>query len=293
MRKLDLALTLAVCMMWGLNFVAIKWGLETYPALLLAALRFTAAAVTVLLVPVPPISWNWLIALGMIMFAGQFGFLYTGIRFGMPAGMASVLMQMQVFLTVLFASLQFGLTIPRPTRWALAVSFAGLLALAATADSTSMTWPGLLFTLCGATCWAIGNLCVRSLRTVPMLPLMAWLSLVPPLPLLALSLLFDGPAAVWWALTHPTWPSFVSILFQSAVATIFCYGGWSYLIVNYGATTVAPFALTIPISGLGFGWLLLGEQISGARAAAIGLIFVGLIIHVFATTRAPAVAATD
>ncbi len=113
-----------------------------------------------------------------------------------------------------------------------------------------------------------------------MLRLICWVSLVPPLPLLGLSYLFEGPEAIHAALSHFSWQGVGALLYIAFLATTVGFGLWSFLLRRYPASVVTPFALAVPVSGLLAGWLLLDEGLSLASWLSCGLVFVGLAISV-------------
>ena len=139
----------------------------------------------------------------------------------------------------------------------------------------------LLMTVVAAVFWALGNTVSKRAGKIDMLGFVVWSSLIPPLPLLALSLLIEGPGAIPAAAANLTWLGGGSLLFMAWFATLFGFGTWSLLLSRYPAGLVAPFGLLIPISGIGASALLLGETISGLEIAGSGLVFLGLLLNVF------------
>ncbi|MGH8433223.1 MAG: EamA family transporter [Pseudomonas sp.] len=248
-------LALLVTLIWGINFVVIKVGLHDFPPLLFCALRFALAALPLLFLrgPMPAPLWR-IVQIGMWLGVIKFGLLFVGLHLGMPAGLSSLVLQSQVFFTVLIAAVFLG---ERPTVRALA----GLLLAAALA-------------------WAFANITTKQSGATDMLRLICWVSLVPPLPLLGLSYLLEGPAAIHAALSHFSWQGVGALLYIAFLATTVGFGIWSFLLRRYPANVVAPFALAVPVSGLLAGWLLLDESLSLSSWLACGLVFVGLAISV-------------
>jgi O-acetylserine/cysteine efflux transporter len=265
-----------VAALWGVNFVVIRVGLGDFPPLLLAALRFVVAALPVFFLPRPPLPWIKLTAVGLALFVGQFGFLFSGMANGMPAGLASVTLQSQAFFTVVIATLIYG---ERPNRrqWGgIGVALAGLAVIGATAGTDGFTLQGLVLVIAAALSWAIGNVLLRSCPKMEMLPAMVWLSLVPPLPLFGLSLLIEGPHAITLALMSVSWAGIGSIAYLAVVATLIGFGIWGQLIKQYPVSTVAPFSLLVPIFGTLAAALLLGERFSAQRLCGMVLVVAGL-----------------
>jgi O-acetylserine/cysteine efflux transporter len=271
-------MAVAVAAIWGFNFVAIRWGLDSFPPLLMACLRFAVAALPALVMPRPQIPLHRLVFVGTAWFAAQFGLLYLAMQVGMPPGLASVLMQAQAFFTILFATLFLG---ERPSLRQIAglvVAAAGVAAIGATVagQGSDMTWLGLVLVMAASACWATGNVLMRGMGRVEFLPMVVWLSVVAPLPLLALSLLFEGPTAIADSLSRWDWVGVGSILFQGAVSTIGGYGLWAYLLKVYPASVVAPFSLLVPLFGVVSAVLVFGEAFGPLRVVGMALILLGL-----------------
>ena len=281
MSPRDLILALFVVTVWGLSFVAIRWGVDEVAPLLMTALRYTFAALpAVFFVRRPNVAWRVLIAYGLAIGVGQFGLLFVAVKWGMPPGLGSIVVQLQVFFTIGLAMLAFGER-PKPIQWLGAlVAFGGIGVIALERLDGAALIP-LLMTVGAAVFWAMGNTVTKQAGKIDMLGFVVWSSLIPPLPLLALSLLIEGPGAIPAAMQHITWVGGGSLLFMAWCATLFGYGTWSVLLSRYPAGLVAPFALLVPISGIGASALLLGETISGLEIAGSALVFVGLLLNVF------------
>jgi O-acetylserine/cysteine efflux transporter len=280
LKPIHILMAVAVAAIWGFNFVAIRWGLDEFPPILLAALRFSVAALPALVVPRPAVPLALLVAVGAAWFVAQFGLLFLGMQAGMPPGLASVLMQSQVFFTVLFAALALGERPRRRHLAGIAVAAAGVLAIGATVggEGGDMTLLGLALVLTAAACWAVGNIVMRRVGPVEFLPMIVWLSVVAPLPLLALSLAFEGPEAIARSLAAWTWRGLGSTLFQGLVSTIVAYGMWSYLLRLYAATLVAPYSLLVPVFGMFSAALVFGEQFGPLRLLGTALILIGVAV---------------
>jgi len=281
MSPRDLILALFVVAVWGLSFVAIRWGVDEVAPLLMTALRYTLAALpAVFFVRRPNVAWRVLILYGLAIGVGQFGLLFVAVKWGMPAGLGSIVVQLQVFFTIGLAMLAFGER-PKPIQWLGAlVAFGGIGVIAIERLGGAALIP-LLMTVGAAMFWAMGNTVTKQAGKIDMLGFVVWSSLIPPLPLLALSLLLEGPGAIPSAVQNITWVGGGSLLFMAWCATLFGYGTWSVLLSRYPAGLVAPFALLVPISGIGASALLLGETISGLEVAGSALVLLGLLLNVF------------
>ncbi|MBP0444649.1 EamA family transporter [Roseomonas sp. SSH11] len=279
MKPGHIALALLTTALWGFNFVMIRIGLESgLPPLLMAALRFMVVAIPALWLPRPKIPLGRMLAIGMFLFVGQFALLFTGMAAGMPPGLASVTQQSQAFLTALFAAAMLRERPGARSVAGMAIAFAGLALIGTTAGTAGMTSLGLTLCLAAAASWAFGNVLLRGAGSSPGGPLafMSWLGIVPILPLLALSLLIEGPAEITHALAGLNLNGIAAILYVALLATSVGYGIWGFLMARYPATTVAPFALLVPITGALSAHLVTGESFGPIRLAGMGLILAGL-----------------
>lgn len=270
-----IALAVLVTAIWGFNFVVIRLGLGSVPPLLLAALRFVVAALPAFFLARPNVPPMRMIAIGMTLFVGQFAFLFPAMKLGMPPGLASVTLQSQAFLTILFAALALGER-PKPRQLAGAgVAALGLLTIATTVGG-DFTTIGLALTIASAASWALGNVLMRGAGKPDMLAMMVWLSLVPPIPLFLLSLAIEGWPAIVSGVTGMGLIGAGSVLYLALLATLVGFGLWGFLLKNHPASTVAPFSLLVPLFGTLSSWLVLGETFSPLRVAGMGLILLGI-----------------
>ncbi|RRD56789.1 EamA family transporter [Comamonadaceae bacterium OH2545_COT-014] len=273
-------LALAVVAVWGSNFVVIKLGLAQLPPLLFAALRFALAAFPLaLFMPRPPVRWRNLAAYGLAIGLGTFGLLFLAMTRHISPGLASLVIQAQVFFTIGLVMWQAGER-PRPFQAvAMAVAAAGMgLIIARTEGDT--TAPGVALVLLAALCWALGNLASRAAGPVNALAYVAWSSLFAAPPLLGLSLWLEGAPRIGAALASADAAAWAAVLWQALGNTIFGYGAWAWLMARHPAASIAPFALLVPVTGIGASAWLLGEALPGWKLAAAALVLAGLALNV-------------
>jgi O-acetylserine/cysteine efflux transporter len=277
----DMLLVLAVVVVWGVNFVFIRWGVDEVPPLLLTALRYVVAVLpAIFFVKRPAVSIGLLVAYGLAVGLGQFGLLFSAIKLGMPAGLSSLVIQLQAFFTILLAVLFLGER-PRPSQlFGAAIALCGIGLIAAERLGGAALLP-FAMTIAAGACWGVANLITKKAGKIDMLGFVVWSSLVPPIPLYLLSLLLEGPGAVPLALSQITFVGVGSLLFIGWVSTVFGYGAWSVLLGRYPASTVAPFTLLVPIAGIASTAVLLGERITGIEMWGSALVFCGLLLNVF------------
>jgi len=281
----DAALAVLVAVLWGLAFVATRLGLdELSPPQLLAA-RFLVAAVPVLWMPRPRAPWTALVAVGLTLFAGQFLFQFFGIAAGMPPGLAAIVVQSQALFTIALAAL---LLRERPTarqRAGLALGVAGLAVIALTVGA-DLTAAALTLTLVSPISFAVGNLLYKRLPPLEPVALVAWLSLVPPVPALLVALAFPGPRGLTSGLASLSWRGAAAALYLGAVATVLAYAIWGDLLRRYPTAVVTPFALLVPFVAAASSALVFGERFGAMRLLGMALVLTGLAVIV-APAREP------
>jgi O-acetylserine/cysteine efflux transporter len=281
-----LLLALAVVFVWGTNFVVIKWGLAEFPPFLLAALRFTLSAFPfIFFIPRPKASWASLAAFGLFLGAGQFGLLFYAMRADVTPGLASLIMQSQVFFTIGLAMLlqRERLSPVQAIAMVLAVSGIALIGWESShAGQGSITAKGLLILLCAAFSWALANITVRRAGKVDALAFIVWSSPFCLPVLYAVSFAFHGTEAIVASVEHATWLGWASVLWQTIGNTLFAFAAWNWLMARHPAATVTPTALLIPIFGMGASALVLGEPLQGWKITAAALVIGGLALNLYA-----------
>jgi O-acetylserine/cysteine efflux transporter len=279
----DMLLALLISVIWGLGFVVAKFGLESFSATQMNALRFLMVSTFIIAVPRPKLPWRSLIAIGATLFAGQFLLLFFALTHGIPPGLISISQQVQAFFTILLSA-AFLRDIPSVRQLiGMAIAFAGLAFIAMTAGS-DLNAAGLGLALAAAFSWAAGNVLLKRAPKVPMFPLVIWCSVVPPLPALFLSSVFDQRSVVVSAM-NASWLSIGALIYLSFLAIGVAYAGWGYLLQRYQAADVAPFALLTPCTGVVAAKLIFGEVFSPARYAGMALILCGVAINVLPLRR--------
>jgi O-acetylserine/cysteine efflux transporter len=275
MKPVDVGLAVGVAVIWGLAFVGSKIGLREFSPPLLAALRFVVAAVPCLVVRRPNVSWMLLILIGLTLFLGQFLTQFFGIAHGVPAGLAAVIVQSQALFTIGFAAVVFGEKPTLSQTIGIAVAVAGLAMIVASLGGS----PGVFAVIMiSPVSFAIGNLLLRGARDVRMFDLFCWLSLVPPLPLLALAFATDGFGQTWHALAAVSMSGVLCVLFLGVISTTFAYWAWGHLLREYSAAEVAPFALLVPVVGAVSSWAVFGETFGPLRLAGMATVVAGIAL---------------
>lgn len=287
----DLLAALAVVVIWGLNFIAMKWGLESFTPFELGAMRYVAAAFPMLLLVRPPrIGWRWVVGFGLFQGVLQFSFGFFALTLGMTAALASVLMQTQVFFTALIGFVALGERPSRPLLIGMALAAVGLACFAMNfvgpqaGSAGGATLIGIALTLCAAASWSVSNIIARlAQRAAPGFDPIAFVVWSCPAPILAFVALvaFTQPDAARW-LRADSWNAvpavaWGSIAYLGWAATILGYSLWTRLLTRHPANRVAPFSLGVPVVGLAAGLLVLGEVVTGWQWAGTAFVVAALV----------------
>ena len=281
-------LAVLVMLIWGANFVVIDEGLADVPPLLFLAMRFVLVALPlVFFVPPPRAGWRNVVAVGTFMSLGQFSLLYLALNLGMPAGLASLVLQAQVIFTIVIAAVVIK---ERPTRRQVVGAVIGTagLALVVIAHGVSAPVVPVLVMLGAATSWAIGNVIARRAGVASGLSLVVWSALVVPLPALGLSLLVDGADEVGRALTHLSDTAIASTAFTAIGASLLGYGIFNSLLARYPASAVVPFVLLVPIVGIATAWIVQDEVPSVLELVGGAVMLTGVAAATISRRRADA-----
>lgn len=276
-----LILSLLVVFVWGLNFIAIYFGLKGFPPFLLCALRFGLSALPwVFFLPKPKAPIKYIIGYGVFTFALQFGFLFSGIHLGLSSGLASLVLQVQVFFSIGLAFLFFQ---DRPSLWKIIgslISFVGIGVVAAHVNGGT-TFIGLILTLLAAFSWATGNMFTKKVDAKSPLALVVWGNLIAfPFMVLA-SVLVEGPVLMLSSLENVSWITVLAIVYTVYISTHVGYGAWGFLLNTYPTSVIVPFTLLIPVVGFMGSALFLGEELSSWKFLASLFIMGGLVFNLF------------
>ena len=272
-------LALAVVAVWGSNFVVIKLALGHMPPLLFATLRFCVVVVPmVFFLPRPDVPWRNLAAYGLLIGVGQFGLLFVAMNGHISPGLASLVIQVQVFFTIGLAMAMAGETLQRVQWFALALAGAGLAVIVTHTDG-STTLLGLGLILLAALSWAGGNLVSRQAGRINMVAYVVWSSLFAVPPLAALSLWVEGWPALARGFESADAFTWAAVAWQAWGNSIFGYAAWGWLLSRYSAATITPMALLVPLFGMGSSAWWLRESLPGWKIGAAALVMGGLALN--------------
>lgn len=272
-------LALAVVAVWGTNFVVIKLALGVLPPLLFAALRFSLALFPALFfLPRPRVGWRNVALYGVLIGVGQFGLLYLSINGHISPGIASLVVQTQVFFTIGLSMQRSGERV-RAFQWAaLLLATTGIATIALHTDGTT-TVPGLLLVLGAALSWAGGNIAAKEGRPANMLAYVVWSSAYAVPPLLLLSWWFEGADAIMTGLRQAGWATWGAVAWQAWGNSLFGYAAWGWLLARHPAATITPMALLVPVFGMGASTWWLGEPLPAWKLIAAAFVMGGLALN--------------
>lgn len=290
MKKKDMILALLVVIVWGANFTVIKLGLDGVPSMLLVSLRYLITALpAVFFIKRPKLEWKYIILYGLTVGVGQFACLFYAMEIGMPASLASIIVQLQAFISPFFAWMFLKEKLETKQLIGFLIAAVGLFIIAIASGANGMTKipiGAFILTICAPVFWALSNIIIRFIseetvasgEKLDMLSLVVWASLIPPLPLLAFALMLDTPQTLVSVIANLNAISVFAVLYLSFGATLFGYGMWSELIAKYSIGEIAPLSLLVPITGLLTARIVLSEQLSKMQWLGVAIILIGLII---------------
>jgi len=279
----DSLLGLVIIFIWGFNFVVIAWGVEGLPPLLMGAGRFLlVASVGALFIRKPDIPWKWIAFYALILCFGQFAFLFSALAFGMPAGLASLVLQSQALFTIIFSVLFIGEKIKAKQLIAMVLAGVGLWLIGVSGTHGQMTAIGFAFTIAAAVSWAAGNVVNRAINLrgyQANIGLVVWSSWIAFIPFIIASYFIEGGEAIVQSVSALNMQSIAVLCYLAFAASILAYSLWSYLLTHYPAGQVAPLTLGVPIVGLVCATIFLDEVIAQQQAIGIVIVMLALIVN--------------
>ena len=279
MKPNHFLLALLIVFIWGMNFVVIRVGLNGFPPMLLCAVRFGLASLPwIFFLPRPKAPLKDIIGYGLCTFALQFAFLFTGIHLGLSPGLASLVLQIQVFFSVALAAVAFR---DRPSAWKVygaLISYVGIGIVAAHVGS-GVSFAGLVLTLLAALSWAAGNMFSKRVEAKSPLALVVWGSLVAFPAVLILSMTMEGPAVIVASLKSASIPTVGAVLYIVYLSTHVGYGLWGFLLNTYPTAVVVPFTLLVPVFGFLSSAFFFGEELPTWKLLASAIVIAGLAFN--------------
>ncbi len=277
----DFSLAILITAIWGINFSVIKIGLSSLDPFTLAGLRFLLCALPlVFFIKKPDVSMKYVVAYGLTFGVGLWGMVSLGIHYGVSAGMASLVLQMSAFLTVIMGVLLLNECIDKVKILGFMIAIVGIGFIASVTDG-SVTMLGLMLVLLGALAMSVTTIIVKISGVKRVFSFIIWSSLFSPIPLFILAYFTQGQNVFSDFINNVDGKAIFSILFQVYPTTLFGYWIWNSLIEKYQVSRVAPLSLLVPIFGLLGSFLIFNEQIGTEKMIAGILIMTGLLISTF------------
>lgn len=290
MKKKDMLVALLVVIIWGANFTVIKLGLGGVPSMLLVALRYLLTAFpAVFIVKKPDTEWKYIILYGLFVGVLQFSCLFYAMEIGMPAGLASIVLQIQAFISPIMAMIFLKEKIRSKQIVGSLIAMAGLVIIATAAVSggiSAIPLPAIILTAFAPIFWAASNIISRIAsekaasegKKLDMFSMVVWSGLIPPVPMLIFALVLNTPQEIASAVSNLNGMSIFAVIYLAYGATLFGYGFWSKLIVKYPMGKVAPLSLMVPITGLLTARIVLSENLTAMQWLGAIVILTGLVI---------------
>jgi O-acetylserine/cysteine efflux transporter len=265
---------------WGINFVVIKVGLESFPPLLLSTLRFALAGLPIILIwKKPPAPFIWIAATALFLAVLKFSLLFVSISLGAGPGLSSLIIQIQAFFTVLLAFFLLDER-PRQRQWiGMFLAFCGLALIVRDELASHSTLIGISLVIAAALCWGMANIAMKKAQSKNPLHLIIWVSALSTPVLLLLTLTFEGTQALTDGLSNVSASGIFSVFYIAGISTLAGFGIWAYLLKTHDTATVAPYSLLVPLFGMTSSALVLGEEITVTILAAAVLIITGLALN--------------
>lgn len=281
MKARHLLLAISITAIWGVNFSVIKLGLTTVDPFILAGIRFTLCALpAIFFIPKPDVQWRYIIGYGLVFGIGLWGIVNLGIKSGLSAGIASLVLQFSAFFTIVLGSWIFKESISRFQYAGMGLALCGLLNILSIVDGT-VTTVGLILVLLGAVAWSAANVINKKAKTTQVFAFLVWSSAFSPIPLFALDYAVNGSTGYYALVNQLDYRAVLSILFQVYPNTLFGYWVWNSLLKRYPVSTVAPLSLLVPVFGLLGSVMIFNESLSVNKIVAVVLIVSGLGVGLY------------
>lgn len=283
MPFLHLFLVLLTIGIWGFNFVVVKYALQEISPLLLCSLRFFLTSFPlVLFIRKPEAPFQMVLLYGIIMFAVQFALVFFAIYAGLTPGLASILLQLQAFFSILLSVILLGENLRIWNVIGGSVAFLGVLIVCLNMGG-EVTWLGLFFVLLAAIFWSVGSVIVKKLKGINTFSLVIWASFVAWPPLLIASFILEGNFQIFSYVKNMSHISLLSVLYIAYLSTVFAFAVWNWLLQKHPISLVSPFTLLVPLVAMASSSLFLGEILHSWKIGAGILVISGLMINLAGT----------
>jgi O-acetylserine/cysteine efflux transporter len=279
----DWAIAAIMNLMWGLNLIAIKEGVNHISPLSAAWIRQTI----VMLVCLPalriiPGKMREILWLGLLSGVIFYIIVNLSMTVSTNVGALAIAGQLAAPLSVILAVIFLKERIHKYRIAGMALAFFGVALLvfdpAAVAERA-----GLALTALGAVIWAVCSLIQRRLAGVPVMAIYAWLGLVGSFGLLPIALYFEPEQMA--ALPSVPLSSFGWILFSALGSTVIGQGAMSLLLQRHQLSTVVPLTLVNPVIAVLASSYYFGTAITPIMMIGGVIVMIGVAIVTIRTAR--------
>ncbi|MDO4433451.1 MAG: EamA family transporter [Alysiella sp.] len=280
--RLLIALVIAI---WGVNFLFMRLSLNEMPPMILGALRFVCVVFpAIFFLKKPDVAWKWLILYGLTISFGQFALMFTALHWGFPTGLAALVLQIQVFFTVILAAILWREPVLLHQFIGMITTFIGLILIGLGQYQGNLPLHALLPVVGAAASWACGNIIVKKIGKVNPLSLVVWGSVSALVAFSLVSLAMYPIDEIGNFITQSSWKAWAGVLFLAYVSNLVGYTGWGALLSRYPAGKVTPFAFLVPVIALLVGYVILSERLGMWHILGILGVMSGLLLHIFGQT---------
>ena len=186
----DKFLVILVVAIWGFNFVVIRWGIEDLHPLSMTILRFFLTAFpAILFVKKPDISIRYVGLYGILFGTGVWGLVNFAVFYGMPAGIASLLLQLSPFLTIIAALVFFKEKLSKVKYFGIFLAFIGFITVCLS-KSENLNLLNISLMFLAALFWTICNVIIKYTKPKNVVSFTVWSSAFVPLPIIILSFIY-------------------------------------------------------------------------------------------------------
>lgn len=268
----------ALYLIWGSTYLVIRIGVESWPPLLMAGLRFVIPALLLLpLLRLRGAPWptrrQWLYsgALGVLLLSIGNGAVTMAEDLGVASGVAALAIATVPLFTLLFGLL-WGQR-PRALEWTgIALGLLGI-ALLNLGDNLQASPLGAALLLSAAASWAFGSMWSKQLDLPQGFMLVACQMLGGGVVLLAASALTgerleQAPSLAGWG----------ALLYLIVFGSLIAFSAYLYLLKTVRPAAATSYAYVNPVVAVLLGIVFAGEQINAAEWLAMAVILAAVLL---------------
>ncbi|MGI4850705.1 MAG: EamA family transporter [Janthinobacterium lividum] len=264
----------------GVNFMAIKLCLETFPPFFQLALRFFLVSVPLIFfVKIPKGDWQVIFKFSFFLWTLQLSFINLGLKYGVPAGMFSLLIQTKTAVVLVLSMIFFQYYPRRQELIGVIIAFIGIGLIVGNLLDQGCSLP-YLFIIPAILSVSCANLVFKGAScTASPLAITVWCAFITFFPMIILSLCFEGVDAMIDSFEHSTVATWIGMFYNTVLATLVGTSLYVFLLNKYGPEQIVPFNLMVPLFGLTASWIVYNEQLTFTQWIAAFLILGGLLIN--------------